>query len=127
MNAKEEFLRHTKKQLVKCAQLRRGDHIDCDEEGNYIPSPTIDLKMGYTSEDLQNFLKAIDFDYNNGYGGQNLFGCIWYRDYTWSERGEYDGSEWWNYHSCPQIPEELNTHQLNEIDVKFNEIINPQN
>ena len=26
---------------------------------------------------------------------------------TWIERGEYDGSEWWEYRECPSIPDEL--------------------
>mgnify|MGYP000630626643 CR=1 FL=1 len=49
----------------------------------------------------------LDFEYDSGYGGQNLFGTIWYEDGTWSERGEYDGSEWWEHRERPQIPEEL--------------------
>jgi hypothetical protein len=26
---------------------------------------------------------------------------------TWLERGEYDGSEWWEHNKCPKIPEGL--------------------
>ena len=50
---------------------------------------------------LSGVLPILDFDYDNGYGGQNLFGCIWYGDGTWSHREEYDGSEWWQYMKCP--------------------------
>lgn len=50
---------------------------------------------------------ALDFEYHNGYGGQNFFGVIWYEDGTWSSRGEYDGSEWWEYNAVPDVQEEL--------------------
>lgn len=65
------------------------------------------LKVGYSSEDFENFLDQIDFEYDNGFGCQELFGTIWYEDGTWSSRGEYDGSEWWEYNSCPKIPKEF--------------------
>jgi len=29
------------------------------------------------------------------------------RDGTWTERREYDGSEWWKYMKTPEIPEKL--------------------
>ena len=51
---------------------------------------------------LENVLPELDFNYDNGYGGQELYGYIWYTDGTWSERGEYDGSEWWEYKKTPQ-------------------------
>ena len=50
---------------------------------------------------LEEVLPLLDFDYDNGYGTQKLFGYIWYTDGTWSERGEYDGSEWWEYKKSP--------------------------
>ena len=54
------------------------------------------------------FLKDLDFQYDNGYGIQQLSGTIWLINGDWFERGEYDGSEWWEYKTCPQIPEYLN-------------------
>ena len=66
-----------------------------------------DLTTGWDKEDWSLFLKSIDRVYDNGYGGQNLFGRIWYSDGTWSEREEYDGSEWWEHNYCPSIPAEL--------------------
>jgi hypothetical protein len=29
---------------------------------------------------------------------------IWFKDGSWATRGEYDGSEWWEYHKLPQVP-----------------------
>lgn len=87
MNAKEEFLEHTKGKTVICAIV------------NETPLP-----FNYTPFELVRFLGLIHFDYHAGYGGQELEGTIWYDDGTWSDRGEYDGSEWWDYNECPLIP-----------------------
>jgi len=100
MNARSEFINHIGVRKVLCAQIKHGDEYDDDSKIFY-------LTTGSTEEDRTQFLNDLDFDYDNGYGGQNLFGTIWYEDGTWSERGEYDGSEWWEHHECPQIPEEL--------------------
>ena len=48
--------------------------------------------------------KFLDRDYDDGYGGQELFGVIWLTDGTWIERNEYDGSEWWRHVTCPEFP-----------------------
>ena len=98
MNAKVEFLSHIGSRKVLCAKIQKGDYYDSD---------VFNLTTGSTEEDRTQFLTDIDFNYDSGYGGQNLFGTIWYEDGTWSERGEYDGSEWWVHHECPQIPVEL--------------------
>jgi hypothetical protein len=100
-NAKEEFLHHTAGKQVKCASVQHGCTYDDDIPKKYT------LKVGYTSKDLDYFLNNLDFCYDNGYGGQELYGTIWYTDGTWSERGEYDGSEWWIYCEVPEIPEDL--------------------
>lgn len=53
-------------------------------------------------EDCERLLSKIEYD--AGYGSQELSGTIWYTDGTWSERVEYDGSEWWAYRCRPEIP-----------------------
>lgn len=65
------------------------------------------LPLEYTQEQWDDFLKELDFTYDSGYGGQELFGTIWFTNGTWATRREYDGSEWWEYHSCPEIPKHL--------------------
>lgn len=50
---------------------------------------------------LEEVLPKLAFDYDSGYGGQELFGFIWYTDGTWSDRGEYDGAEWWQHQQVP--------------------------
>jgi hypothetical protein len=99
MNAKKEFLEHIGSRTVKCAAIL------LDSIGDHISEPDViaNLLTEYTQEDFDQFIEKLNLTYNNGYGGQQLFGTIWYTDGTWSTRGEYDGSEWWEYHKCPEI------------------------
>lgn len=107
MNAKQEFLGMVKDCKVICAMLYEANYYYLHGDGTpYIPWQH-SLKKGYSEEDYQAFLKSIDFDYYNGYGGQNVDGTIWCEDGIWFDRGEYDGSEWWQGHQYPDIPEAL--------------------
>lgn len=99
-NAKEEFLEHTNGKQILCAKIATG-------EDDWKDVNTFLLKQNYTEYDYQHFLMQIDYTYDNGYGGQELFGIIWYTDGTWSSRGEYDGAEWWEHNKCPEIPSEM--------------------
>ena len=89
MNAKQELLDHIEDREVKYVRVARNDYPEDDI-----------LIQGK----LKEVLPLLDFDYDNGYGGQELHGIIWYTDGTWSDRGEYDGSEWWEHHVCPECP-----------------------
>ena len=101
-NAKEEFLGHVRDRKVLCAEI---SYQDCWSQE--IPTKHYNLLVTYTEEQGADFIDSLDFEYDAGYGGQELFGTIWYTDGTWSDRGEYDGSEWWEHHECPQIPKSL--------------------
>ena len=101
-NAKEEMLELLKGKEIKCVTVTNKDiYFDKHERKNIV------LKVDYTADDYEMFLKELDFYYDSGYGGQELFGTVWFKDNTWAERGEYDGSEWWEEHSLPDIPTEL--------------------
>jgi hypothetical protein len=128
-NAKQEFLNHIvqintnltgiKSRKVLCASIQKGDDYSDDEE---IIERTFILTTGYTQEDWNEFLYKLSFIYDSGYGGQELFGTIWYTDGTWSERGEYDGSEWYVHRFCPKIPE--NVRRIDkEREQKLNKIL----
>ena len=101
MNAKSEFIEHVADRVVLCAKVTFGSEYD-DIRRDFI------LCVGHTRSELDAFLQSLDFEYDDGYGGQELYGNIWYKDGSWSDRGEYDGSEWWTYQSCPIIPDECN-------------------
>lgn len=56
---------------------------------------------------VEDFKKLANREYDSGYGGQEvatdlkIVGKDW-----WMERGEYDGSEWWDYKAYPTKPSE---------------------
>jgi hypothetical protein len=107
MNAKEEFLSSIGSRPVKCVTIT---YAPCSlwEDEERPQSKSINLKVGYNETDWENFLQELDFDYDSGYGGQELYGIIWFSaSHQWMTRGEYDGSEWWETHRIPEIPQEL--------------------
>lgn len=66
------------------------------------------LNKDYTEDQYIDFLTKLHFEYDNGFGGQELFGEVVFNDGTWLERGEYDGSEWWDFKKCPDFDETMN-------------------
>ena len=64
------------------------------------------LKDNYTKQDFEEFCTELDFEYDNGYGTQELFGIILFAD-SYSTRYEYDGSENWENHKMLTIQEVL--------------------
>lgn len=99
-NAKQELLEILQnKAPLKCAIISKGQSWDDDRKD-------IVLKLNFTEQDYEKFLNEIDFDYDSGYGVQELFGTVWLNDNTWLSRGEYDGSEWWEHNVLPSIPKE---------------------
>lgn len=72
-----------------------------------VETPAIRLKQGHTEAEFNEFLSKLDFEYDAGYGAQYVFGYVWLTNGVWMERGEYDGSEWWEWHKYPKIPDEL--------------------
>lgn len=104
INAKQEFLDHIKEHCVG------GRTVRCAVVKLYNAKNTVNsiLPVGYTSEDLEVFLEEINLVYDESYGVQELFGTIWYNDgVTWSQRGENDDSEWWEFQSCPEVGPEV--------------------
>lgn len=99
MNAKQEFIEHVGTKEVQAAILMY--ELSYSE-----PLKKFVLKERYNKDNYNEFLELLNFDYDDGFGGQELEGTIWYTDGTWSSRGEYDGSEWWEYHKRPKFIEE---------------------
>jgi hypothetical protein len=91
-NAKDALLRHIANRPVKYVDIEFDLH----------PEPG---KLHINGPLTDELLKQLDFEYDNGYGMQYLFGYIWYADGTWSERHEYGGAEGWEHKSCPPLPD----------------------
>jgi len=82
-NAKHELLNHIEKREVEYVKIIFGKMYQ---------GPPVEIQGT-----LEQVLPLLDFEYDSGYGTQELDGYIWYADGTWSVRGEYDGSEWWEH------------------------------
>lgn len=96
MNVKQELSEALKGNAkIKCALIYCKDKVNKKI-----------LKMNHSVDEFNNFLDSLDFTYDDGYGGQELFGTVWLEDGTWLSRGEYDGSEWWEHNVLPNIPKE---------------------
>lgn len=127
-NAKEELLNklqtlHKTNKFIKCAVIGHSRSYD----GDNCPQSILDnaqarsyyggmdatyshraiLKCDWSEHDFNKFLEDLDFEYDEEYGTQHLFGVVWLNDGTWLERAEYDGSEWWSHKELPQIPKEI--------------------
>lgn len=100
-NAKQEFLNVIGNDNVIASYISYGSGYYGDKVS------ILELRLGHTQEDYQAFVDKLDFNYNDGYGSQNLYGTIWCKNSVWFDRGEYDGSEWWNRNEYPAIPDEL--------------------
>lgn len=53
------------------------------------------------------FQKLADFEYDSGYGSAEVPHdlIVIFSDGTHLSRGEYDGSEWWDYNEQPSVPD----------------------
>lgn len=96
MNLLEEtksvLARHNRQvSYIDWAVIGVDEHVICDN------SVAISLPPFHWSKDLYAFLEKLDFDYDDGFGGQNVYGKIMLNDGSWLERAEYDGSEWWEF------------------------------
>jgi len=94
INAKEEFIGTVRSTKIIAAEINVG-------------LGDIFLKKGYTEKDYNEFLNKLDVEYDDGFGFPELHGTIYCENGIWFERGEYDGSEWWDCHCCPDIPDYL--------------------
>lgn len=122
MNAKNEFHTHLatirkSTQDVMCAFARKSISRQSSNKSEHLAI----LTKPWRQEDMDAFLEALDFEYDSGYGTQQVYGTIWFKDGTWSDRGEYDGSEWWDHRKVPSVPADLICKER-ERDIKLGEI-----
>lgn len=104
---------------IKCCDIWK--FIDYGDEDNNYQDKVVPFII-YTYDDVKPALYDEEYEYlrreatiaemgkhtyDSGYGGQELFGCVWMDNGEWITRGEYDGSEWWEYHRVPEIDTKL--------------------
>lgn len=118
-NARNELrraLRNHGKPKILCAVIQAADQYTENNVYKVLKNKKLVLRRGYTRKELIEFFKALNFEYNDGYGLQELEGTVWCTvdngestRTTWFSRHEYDGSEWWVYNDIPEIPPECNS------------------
>ena len=58
----------------------------------------------HTKMTVKEFLEHANFEYDDGYGNEEInTDLILVGKDFWLERGTYDGSEWWEYKSMPNV------------------------
>lgn len=100
MTAREELVWALGSKRLLCAYIA------------YLPngmdtSLELELPVGHTNYEYDKFLQELEFEYDAGYGCQHLYGTLWCDNGVWFDRHEYDGSECWEMHSYPTIPQSL--------------------
>lgn len=100
INAKEELLKLTKDTRIIAASIEYGTEY-------FKPRFKTELKRYYKKVEYEQFLNSLDFEYDNGFGIQYIYGIVWLENNQWLERVEYDGSEYWKCTTVPKIPEYL--------------------
>lgn len=72
------------------------------------PEDVLFCQTGEGSFSWEYFLTHSSFNYDNGYGGNeiDLSLMVVGKDF-WLERHEYDGSEWWEFKTIPQKEEPI--------------------
>lgn len=73
-------------------------------EGVTIFRETAILKENWSNNEWLRLLYTFNFDYNNYANRQLLYGFVWFKDGSWLERYNSDGSEYWVYKKTPDIP-----------------------
>ncbi len=95
---------------IKCAVIGRStspSHRQPDGEIVFSFDRVAVLKQNWNNDEWLKFLTILNFNYDNGYGRQEVFGVVWLTDGAWLERYEYDGAEEWALKKLPTIPAEL--------------------
>ena len=69
------------------------------EDVMFIGSSNGEYRMSW-----EKFVTKANFNYDDGYGAAAIATdlIIYFKDCTYIERGEYDGSEWWSY-NVPKV------------------------
>ena len=93
----EEFL----EKIKKCAEDVEFCTVVINE--TYSSTYSIPCECSATYEYFLNWAENFS-NYDNGFGAREVPNVlIVFKDNSWMERNEYDGSEWWEYMKCPSI------------------------
>lgn len=91
--------------------------LDFLKQYNKTPADVHWVGSGKAIGTWDEFAVFANFDYDDGYGGNEVDGSlVIVGDNWWLERGEYDGAEWWEFKTLPIKPNA--PMQLRATDLK---------
>jgi len=117
-NAKDELLEALGNNKIKAAEISY--NLTQLISSKKVPTVNLSLAVGYSQEEFEAFLNALNFVYDASFGGNDFDGTIWLMDQTWIERDEYDGSSWWVHKQTPEIPRSLLGRKLSPVNQREN-------
>ena len=94
INAKQELLKIVNDNNITILKIDINYYGDVDNKGKTVTKHITSLD-------------ELNFDYDAGYGVQDLYGIVYCKasndNPVWLTRGEYDGSEWWTINTIPEF------------------------
>jgi len=112
-NAKDELLEALGDNKIKAAVISY--NLTQLISSKKVPTVNLSLSVGYSQEEFEAFLNALNFVYDASFGGNDFDGTIWLMDQTWIGRGLDDGSSWWVHRQKPEIPRYLLGRKLSPL------------
>lgn len=90
--------------------------IEILKENKKEPEDVVAIIDGEFRTSWENFVEIADFEYDDGFGGSEICEILKIvgKDF-WLERHEYDGSEWWEYKTMPNIELPERTFRKNDL------------
>ncbi len=117
-NARDEMIQFLRRYEVDGRELVCAD-IKYDPEFWGDKGKYFRLRTPHSPHHRDKWLDSLNFTYDAGYGGQQLYGTLWFSDGTWASRGEYDGKEWWDFMKVPEIPKELQSLSDTQLQMRI--------
>lgn len=100
---RQEFFNGVRHSSVRCAFIQYDPNGQDEMTGDLFRLP-----LNYTSEQWNDFIEKLDFEYEADSGYSVLSGCIWLENNVWLERYmDEKECEYWILKQYPEIPEDL--------------------
>lgn len=106
MNARDELARFMFERNLKAEDVAAATITFMRYPAQKPRPKTFVLGTTHTAEQAGWFWAFLHRDYHAGYGPQQMFGTIWFKNGAWAERTAKDSAEWWEYRVRPPAPEE---------------------
>ncbi len=77
----------------------------------------IGSKDGEYRATMKEFKKLANFEYDDGFGAAEIASdlIIYFKDKSYIGRGEYDGSEWWEYNEPLNLKEDKDSKKISNF------------